>query len=182
MRSTFNGQPEISVFLCHQKNAKGQRLAWYSSASNYTRLKWPRDYQKRKCRSSSIFLDYGRIRNVVSRELQSLVGKLNHACAVMPQGRTFMRRLLDLLRGTNQSRTFIRLNKACREDIAWWLASRPSWSGINFFDLPDWSPLPDLSVSSDASGSKGFGAIYAGQWFQGYWSPSQQHLTSSFMG
>lgn len=39
------------------------------------------------------------------KELQSLIGKLNHACAVMPQGRTLMRRLLDLLRGKKSFKT-----------------------------------------------------------------------------
>ena len=38
------------------------------------------------------------------KELQSLVGKLNHACAVVPLGRTFLRRLLDLLKGHSQRR------------------------------------------------------------------------------
>ena len=42
------------------------------------------------------------------KERQSLVGKLNHACAVVPKGRTFVRRLLDLLKGhsSKKSRQF----------------------------------------------------------------------------
>ena len=37
------------------------------------------------------------------KELQSLVGKLSHACAVVPQGHTFVRRLLDLLKANSRS-------------------------------------------------------------------------------
>ena len=41
------------------------------------------------------------------KDLQSLVGKLNHACAVVPQGRTFVRRLLDLLKGHSSKRSLV---------------------------------------------------------------------------
>ena len=41
------------------------------------------------------------------KDLQSLVGKPNHACAVVPQGRTFVRRLLDLLKGHSSNRSLV---------------------------------------------------------------------------
>ena len=108
------------------------------------------------------------------KQLQSLVGKLNHACTVVPQGRTFLRRLFDLLKGTHRPRRFIRLNKQCQLDITWWREFLPTWDGVYFFDLPDWAPLPDLSLSTDAAGSKGYGAFYNDEWFNGAWLPSQQ--------
>ena len=72
------------------------------------------------------------------KELQSLLGKLNHACTFVPHGRTFLRRLLDFLKGHSckQSR-FIRLNKECKLDIEWWRSLLPTWDGVYFFDLPD---------------------------------------------
>lgn len=36
------------------------------------------------------------------------------------------------------------------------------------------TPLPDLSISTDATGSKGYGAIYNNEWFSGAWLLSQQ--------
>lgn len=36
------------------------------------------------------------------KELESLVGKLNHACSVVPSGRTFLRRLINLLRDSKR--------------------------------------------------------------------------------
>ena len=115
------------------------------------------------------------------KDLQSLVGKLSHACAVVPQGRTFLRRLLDLLKGhsSKQSR-FIRLNKECKLDIDWWRTLLPTWDGVFFFDLPEWAPVPDLFISTDASGSKGYGAFYSGEWFNGSWSAAQQPLSIAY--
>ena len=108
------------------------------------------------------------------KELQSLVGKLSHACAVVPQGRTFVRRLLDLLKGHSSKKSrFIRLNKECKLDIEWWQRFLPTWDGVYFFDLPEWAPVPDLYLSTDASGSHGYGAFYSGEWFNGRWSPAQ---------
>ena len=36
------------------------------------------------------------------KELESLIGKLSHACYVVPAGRTFMRRLINLLRDSKR--------------------------------------------------------------------------------
>ena len=102
------------------------------------------------------------------KELQSLVGKLSHASAVVPQGRTFVRRLLDLLKGHSSKKSrFIRLNNECKLDIEWWQRFLPTWDGVYFFDLPEWAPVPDLSLSTDASGSCGYSAFYSGEWFNG---------------
>ena len=114
------------------------------------------------------------------KELQSLVGKLNHACSVIPCGRTFLRRLIDLLKGAQRFRPFLRLNKQCQLDIAWWQEFLPSWDGVYFFDLPDWAPTPDISLSSDAAGSLGFGVYNNGEWFNGSWLPSQQSLCIAY--
>lgn len=106
------------------------------------------------------------------KDLQSLVGKP----AVVPQGRPFMRRLFDLLKGANRFLSFLRINKHCQLDISWWREFLPAWDGVYFFDLPEYAPLPDFSLRSDASGSKGFGVYYNGEWFNGAWSAQQQPL------
>ena len=68
------------------------------------------------------------------KTLESLIGKLNHACAVVAHGRTFLRRLINLLRYSKRHQKFIRLNKECRLDLKWWSEFLPSWNGISFFD------------------------------------------------
>ncbi len=54
------------------------------------------------------------------KELETLIGHLNHACKV---GRSFLRRMIDLLHAVHapsHSRTPIRLNVEFWSDLAWW--------------------------------------------------------------
>ena len=114
------------------------------------------------------------------KSLESLIGKLSHACAVVPSGRTFLRRLLNLLRGSKRHQQFIRLNQQCQLDLLWWEELLPTWNGVSFFDLPDWAPMPDFQVSTDAAGTLGFGAYFQGEWFSAAWLPSQQALGMTY--
>ena len=124
--------------------------------------------------------EWGSKKSCKPKALQSLLGKLNHTCAVIPCGRTFTRRLIDLLRGSPRARPFLRLNKQCQLDIACWQEFLPSWDGAYFFELPDWAPPSDFSLSSDASGRYGFGVYYDGEWFNGSWLPAQQPLCIAY--
>ena len=46
--------------------------------------------------------------------------------------------------------------------------------------MAEWAPLPDFQVSSNASGSLGYGAIFNNQWFFGAWSALQQPLSIAY--
>ena len=98
------------------------------------------------------------------KPLESLVGRLNHACSVVAHGRTFLRRLINLLRDSKRHQKFLRLNKECRLDLQWWNQFLPVWNGISFFDLPNWAPVPDFELATDASGSLCFCALHQGEW------------------
>ena len=54
------------------------------------------------------------------RELESLIGTLQHAYKVIPAGRSFMRRAISLLSTAHQQHHHIRLNTDFRLDMAWW--------------------------------------------------------------
>ena len=54
--------------------------------------------------------------------------------------------------------------------------------GYIFFYLPDWAPVPDLFLSTDASGSIGYGVFYSGEWLNGAWSVAQQSLSIACKG
>ena len=56
----------------------------------------------------------------------------------------------------------------------------PTWNGIHFFDLPEWAPLSDFELSSDASGNQGFGVYNNGAWFYQAWLPVQQPLGMAY--
>ena len=53
------------------------------------------------------------------------------------------------------------------------------WTGKSFFLLEQWTPAPHLQLQTDASGSVGYGAYWAGRWFRGSWTTEQQeqHIT-----
>ena len=103
------------------------------------------------------------------RELESLIGSLHHACRVVVPGRTFLRRMIDLLCSFRNRNHPIRLNLEIRRDLQWWLSFFQDWNGMSFFLSPSVSPLPDLVVSSDASGTWGFGALWHCEWFFSSW-------------
>jgi hypothetical protein len=42
--------------------------------------------------------------------------------------------------------------------------------------LPRWAPLPDFQISSDASGTLGYGAIFMSHWFSGSWSDTHRKV------
>ena len=114
------------------------------------------------------------------RELESLIGHLHHACKVAPQGRTFLRRMINLLCAFRRDDHPIRLNQEFRRDLTWWRELFRTWDGLSFFCMPTWAPLPDFQVSSDASGSLGYGAIFKSHWFCGAWSVGQRSSSIAY--
>ena len=51
------------------------------------------------------------------RDLESLLGSLGHACRVVKQGKTFLRRLFELLAVSRQAHHYVRLNAAACSDV-----------------------------------------------------------------
>ena len=105
------------------------------------------------------------------RELESLIGSLNHACSVVRCGKTFLRRMFELLAVAHKSQHYLRLNVSFKSDLRWWdsfltplngasLRRRLGHLGVNF------------SFASDAAGAIGCGAIWSPYWFQFKWSES----------
>ena len=93
------------------------------------------------------------------RELESLIGHLHHACRVVRPGRTFLRWMINLLCCFRNSSHPIRLNvESAATSSGGSLFSRAGM--VSFFLSPTVSPLPDLVLSSDASGALGFGAVW----------------------
>ena len=108
---------------------------------------------------------------ISKRQLQSLVGTLQHACKVIYPGRAFLRRLHALLTVGAAPYHHIRLNVDARADITWWRVFAERWNGISMF-WPVLKSSPTVTVVSDASGSWGCGAYWGVEWFQWQWPPS----------
>ena len=108
------------------------------------------------------------------RELESLIGHLHHAAKVVWPGRTFLRRMIDLLCCFRRRDHPIRLNREFHLDFRWWHQFLADWHGVSFWLFPGLLPEADVEVSSDAAGSLVYGAYLKGQWFAGSWAASQQ--------
>jgi hypothetical protein len=107
---------------------------------------------KRKCRKS---------------ELQSIVGYLNWCCRVVSGGRTFMRELINLLPRARETHHFIRLNRAAKDNIRWWLIALDYFHGKTPF-ISD-VPLPSYCLATDACASGG-GAHFFNDWLYINWN------------
>ncbi len=112
------------------------------------------------------------------RELLSLIRSLQHASKAVRQGRSFLRRLIDLSMARKGLNDDIRINKSAQSDIRWWCEFAQKWNGTSMlcrFDRLN----PTIWVTSDASGNWGCGAYGEEAWFQFQWPPSMLrcHIT-----
>ena len=115
-------------------------------------------------------------RTCTKRQLLSLIGKLAFTCKVVPPGRIFLRRLIDLSTTVGPIHHHITLNSEARADLLWWQEFLPEWSGSSLLLESHWSLAPDMELFTDAS-NLGYGAFWAGKWLSEPWPPSQQHFS-----
>ena len=107
------------------------------------------------------------------RELLSLIGKLSFCCKVVPAGRIFLRRMIDLSNTVSHLHHRISLTTEAYLDLQWWLDFLPEWSGTSLILNTRWIPSPALHLYTDASGLHGWGAYWDGRWLQSSWSTLQ---------
>ena len=112
--------------------------------------------------------------------LQSLTGKLQFACYVVPQGQAFLRRLYDLYGGHEsplKPHHRIRLSKETKEDLRMWTLFFESFNGRRVFSN-DLSPTRWLVT--DAAGAIGFGLIFGNRWAYGLWPVEWEGMGITF--
>ena len=112
-------------------------------------------------------------RKCTKRQLLSLVGKLVFAARVVPVGRFFIRRLIDLSCSVQQLNHHIHLNAEARADIHWWQAFLPVWNGKSIFLQSSWTSNEQMELYTDASSTHGYGACFQQEWFRQDWLPHQ---------
>lgn len=112
------------------------------------------------------------------QQLESLIGHLQHAARVVWPGRTFLRRMIDVLCCFRRRDHPIRLNAEFHLDLQWWHEFLSTWHGVSFWLFPGMSAASDLEVTSNAAGSLGFGAFLKCEWLSGAWVPCQFNLRS----
>ncbi|KAM8966995.1 uncharacterized protein RCH25_025667 [Pelodytes ibericus] len=107
-------------------------------------------------------------RKVTLRQLQSLLGKLNFACRIIPMGRIFCRRLSLATAGIRSPHHFIRLTREHKDDLKVWGAFLAEFNGKSLW-LERSVSNADIHLWTDASGSVGFGTYFQGAWCVDCW-------------
>ena len=103
-------------------------------------------------------------RSCTKRELLSLVGKLIFVSMAVKSGRSFVRRIIDLSKRIRHLHHKARLNKACRDDIKWWIMFLPHWNGVSLISDVSWTTNIDMELYTDASDLAAAG-YFNGKWF-----------------
>ena len=67
------------------------------------------------------------------RQLQQLAGKLNWACRVVSGGRTFLRRILDIISSLKSPSARYKLSSDFYADIQWWCEFLKTFNGMQLF-------------------------------------------------
>ena len=88
-----------------------------------------------------------------------MIGKLSFVCKVVPAGRIFLRRLIDLSCSVSKLHHHIRITNEARLDLSWWSDFLPLWSGTSMILESKWTLSSAMQLFTDASGSKGWGAF-----------------------
>lgn len=103
------------------------------------------------------------------KQLQSLIGMLNFACKVMPPGRTFLRRLIDLTVGLIKPYHHRRLNSEAKADLNAWGLFLDHYNGKALFPSGITHYSASLHLFTDAS-DLGYGCTFGNECFFGQFS------------
>ena len=109
------------------------------------------------------------------QELEHLLGLLHFACTVVAHGRTFLRRLTNLLKIPSKPFHHLRLNQEARSDLAWWRHFAEHWKGVSLLQLSR-ALIASANVFTDASSRTGCGAVWGNLWLQGIWPPEWDNV------
>lgn len=114
-------------------------------------------------------LDFFENRTRISKkQLQKLCGVLSHCATVVRGGRTFSRRMIDMLSAfDNCASRYIRITEGFKQDLQWWASYATIFNGQAKI-------LPHKGLSStylfcDASDT-GYGAWHGADWIFGTWA------------
>ncbi|KAM4706799.1 NACHT domain- and WD repeat-containing protein 1 [Discoglossus pictus] len=98
--------------------------------------------------------------------LQSIIGKLNFACRIIPMGTIYCRRMSLATAGILRPHNFIKVSRAIWDDARVWSVSWPSLMALRFFRR---RAPPELELYTDASGSVCCGTYFHGRWWTAAW-------------
>lgn len=136
----------------------------------------PAEKLERICIISNSFCE---AQSISKQQLLSLLGHLNFAMRVIPQGRSFISRLLFTASSVPGLHDQVFLDDGCRSDLRFWTRLLENWNGVSFFYDDVVRCSDSLLFFTDAAPSVGFGGYFQGQWFASVWPPHFPAMTES---
>ena len=114
-----------------------------------------------------IFL-FNHKRVVTKRELQQLAGNLSHCSTIIKAGKTFSRRVINLIKYFPTNRKVVKLSNEFYADLSWWSSFAKMFNGTGLIIK---QANIDMIIYTDASGL-GFGGFVEVpyDYFYGTWS------------
>ena len=101
------------------------------------------------------------------KQLQRLCGIIAHCSKVIRGGRTFSRRLIDLLSNLGENNPRIRLTSEFQKDIQWWISFAAIFNGKEKIISPNFGDGPIVHTDSCL---KGYGLLSGVDWQAGYFN------------
>lgn len=108
------------------------------------------------------------------RHLQQVIGKLQFSTCVIPIGKPFLRRLINLTIGRQQA-AVIPISASVRADLEIWSLFLSHYNGTSFISDSPQCANEVLHLFSDAS-DLGFAGTYGRSWIQGQWDATWKSL------
>ncbi|MCP3932570.1 MAG: hypothetical protein GY705_26160 [Bacteroidetes bacterium] len=117
-------------------------------------------------KAKSLIDDLFKRRKVKLVQIQQLHGFLNFACRAVAPGRTFLRRVANLMIGVSKPNHFIRMNKEIGKDLQAWRYFLDKFNNTPILPHIDWAADANWKLFSDASG-RGYASVFGHKWFVG---------------
>ena len=99
-------------------------------------------------------------------QLQSAIGFLNFCCKIIPIGRPFLRRLIDLTMGDKPKWYQVRITRPIRQDLLVWKQFLEQHNGRAIITKSMWGVEEQLHVYTDSS-KFAFAGVFGNEWFYG---------------
>ena len=109
---------------------------------------------------------FTRKRTATLREIQSQIGLLNFACAVVTPGRTILIQITNLTRGIRKPHHHRNLDKEAQAELKAWSIFIDHFKGKAFFPSGITHTSLSLHLFTDAS-NLGYGGVFGSKWFYG---------------
>ena len=105
------------------------------------------------------------------KQLQAIAGKLNWASMVVRGGRSYLRRLLDVMKPLKSNRHKVQASKGMKEDLRWWKDFLEVFNGKRVVRA-----FPMVHAASVDACTEGGGVAWGKSWHYVNWALDQPNL------